>query len=333
MKSMNRFAWVFALVALLAHTGCGAHDGYQEEEAIGEVEELLDTSKFTGWAQIPPGTFNSPPALVSVGSTADTLEAYGRGLDNAINYNYYNPSSASWNGWVSLGGVLTSKPAATIVDSQRIVVAKGGDNAIWVNWTTGGHSSFVGWSQINGTTFNTAPAVVYMAPYVFVVARKSDNKVYWTRTDVSGGFNNTGWTAWDDIPIGAVTSEPAITAKSGTVVVAARGTDDAFWIISSTNNGATWASSWKKVGAGTFSGAPAISYHGSNVELAGRGTDNFMWVATANPSTGATTGWAQLPFGLFNSSPAIAANIGSSSGKLAVVGKGTDNAYWINRWQ
>jgi len=335
MKSMNKITWFCGMFALLAHTACGASDGWQAEEAetIGQSEEHLDVSRFTGWSQIPPGLFNSAPALVSVDSTATTLEAYGRGLDNTIYYNYFNSTNSTWQGWSSIGGQLTSRPAATIVGSTRYVVAKGGDNAIWLNRTTGGHSSFVGWSQISSTVFNTAPAITYSSPYLIAVARKSDNKVYWTRNDITLGYDGANWTAWDDIPIGSVTSEPSITSKSGVVVVAAKGTDDAFWIISSANSGTTWSSSWKKVGLGTFKSAPAISYHGSNVELAGRGTDDFMWVATASPSTGSTSGWSQIPFGTFTSAPAMAANVGNASGKLIVVAKGQDNAFWTDKWQ
>jgi hypothetical protein len=334
MRNLHRIGAFIGIAALFSQIGCGAGDEWQTEETTAEAQEYLDTSRFQGWSQIPPGTFNAAPALIAVNTSATVFEAFGRGLDNAINVNYYS-TLTGWIGWASLGGALTSKPAATMFNStQRIVVAKGGDNAIWANWTAGsGHPVFQGWQPISSTVFNSAPAITYMSPYLFAVARKSDGKIYWTRNDVSAGYNHANWIAWDDIPIGSVTSEPAITAKSGRVVVAAKGTDNAFWLISSTNNGNTWSSSWSKVGAGIFKSAPAIAYHGSNVELVGQGTDDLMWAATANPTNGTTGGWAQIPVGVFTSGPAIAANIGSASGRLAVVGKGQDNAFWINQWQ
>ncbi|HKO50541.1 MAG TPA: hypothetical protein VJV79_22615 [Polyangiaceae bacterium] len=323
------------MVALLVLTGCGA-EGFEGEEAIGETAERLDVSRFTGWSQIPPGIFNSAPALVAAGTSGDTLDGYGRGLDNKIYNNYYS-TGTGWLGWNTWSNkTFTSKPAATITPTQRFVVARGTNNAIQISWQASLHGSFGEWQQLSSTTFSSAPAIVYSSPYLFVVARKSDNKVYWTRNDVSGGFSNSNWTAWADIPIGAVSSEPAITAKDGLVVVAARGTDNAFWIISTSNAGSTWSSSWKKVGTGIFNSAPAITFHGSAVELAGLGTDSRIWVGTANPLTGVMTAteWDQIPLQTFNSAPAIAANIGSASGKLAVVSKNTtDNAFWIDRWQ
>jgi hypothetical protein len=319
-------AWPKPLARWLCTTGGGVSDEWQEAETTGQVQEQLDTSRFKGWNYIPPGFFNSAPALASVNASATVFDAYGRGLDNAIYYNYWSDLTG-WLGWTSIGGTWTSKPAATVFgSSQRMVVAKGSDNAIWANWTTGvGHSGFQGWLRISSTVFDTAPAITYMSPYLFAVARKSDSKVYWTRNDVSGGYNHANWTAWDDIPVGTVTSEPAITAKSGRIVVAAKGQDNAFWIISSTNNGNTWSPAWSKVGSGIFKSAPALTYHGSSVELVGQGTDNFMWAATANPTDGATGAWAQIPAAKFTSGPAIAANIGSASGKLALVGKTGDH--------
>ena len=333
MKSMNKVAWWFGVVALVANTGCGASDGWPEGEDIAEAEEHLDETRFTGWEPIQDKVFNSAPALVNAGTNGDTLDVYARGTDDAIHRNFFSPVTGVWSGWSSIGGAATSKPAATIAGTQRFVVVKGTDNAVWINRTTGSASGFVGWARINATGILNAPSITYMNPHLFVAARRSDNKVYWMRNDISGGYSNANWTAWNDIPIGAVQSAPAITAKDGTLVVTAQGTDDAFWLIHSTNNGNTWASSWKKVGAGIFKDAPAIAFHGSNVELAGRGTDDFMWVATANPTTGVTGGWSQIPFGIFTSAGAIEANVGSSNGKLAVAGKGTDNRIWINRWQ
>jgi hypothetical protein len=43
--------------------------------------------------------------------------------------------AASWHQWESLGGILTSGPAAASWDTNRLdVFVRGEDNALWHNW-------------------------------------------------------------------------------------------------------------------------------------------------------------------------------------------------------
>jgi len=317
--------------------GCTAEA--TSEEDIASTSSEINVTKFHGWNIIPSGTFTSDPAAIVLDSSG-TTEVYGKGFDNAIYYNFFS-TLTGWIGWSSLGGALTSEPSAArwatnaqAAGSEAIVAAKGSDNKIWVNPTLkppGGHPVFQGWRVIPGaSTFASAPAITFRSPFLYAVARKSDSVVYWTRNDVSAGFTNAGWSAWTAIPGGVVSSRPAITTAGGTVIVAARGTDNQIWFTSTTST--SWAG-WQSVAGGTFTSGPAIAAHGpNNVEVFGRGTDNAIWGASLNPSTAVSSGFSQIPGGTFTSGPASGA-IDSSTGSLGVVARGFDNAYYLNSWQ
>jgi hypothetical protein len=57
------------------------------------------------------------------------LDVFVRGGDNALWHKWFQNG---WSGWESLGGYLTSSPAAASWSYGRIdVFVRGGDNALW----------------------------------------------------------------------------------------------------------------------------------------------------------------------------------------------------------
>jgi hypothetical protein len=58
-------------------------------------------------------------------------------------------NGTSWSNWISLGGSLTSSPAATSPTSGAIdVFVRGGDNGLWENSYSNG--SWSGWTSVGG---------------------------------------------------------------------------------------------------------------------------------------------------------------------------------------
>ena len=58
-----------------------------------------------------------------------------RGGDNALYHKYFENG---WSDWESLGGILTSDPAAVSWNAGRIdVFARGGDYALYHKWFDG----------------------------------------------------------------------------------------------------------------------------------------------------------------------------------------------------
>jgi sialidase-1 len=323
-----------ALLGSLAGIGCGAAD-VVEGEQVAESEENLDIGRFGGWqAVLPAGTFTSSPALLNIDGNLNAIEVYGKGQDNAVWYANRSSPTSAWTGWFTIGGVATSKPSVTMFRTDRRAVAvKGSDHRIWVNVTLGGTSGFQGFQAIGADVFSTGPAVTYLSPYLFVVARKSNKKLYWTRNDVSAGLNSNNWSAWAEIPNFLSESEPSLTRDSVRIMVGARGIENGAWINGTSNFGDTW-NTWRRVGQGVIRDAPAVAWHTSSagIEVSGRGTDDFMWVATANAATGATTGWSQIPGQTFVGGPGVAAN-GSSAGRFGIVGRRSDGTLSLNLWE
>jgi C1A family cysteine protease len=112
----------------------------------GAIWERTTTNGGTTWSnwaslggQLASGT---GPAACSKGSR---LDVFAEGTNGAL---YQKTSTGSWSGWISLGGKLTSSPAATSPTSGVIdVFVRGTDYALWERTFNGGWS---GWMSIGG---------------------------------------------------------------------------------------------------------------------------------------------------------------------------------------
>jgi hypothetical protein len=151
------------------------------------------------------------------------------------------------------------------------------------------------------------------------VYRGADNAVY-MRTF----FNAGTWSAQSGIG-GAIIGAPAIAVGRTTVVVAARGTDNALWV--RMMNQGLWGS-WTSWG-GRLTSSPALT-GGSDprVDAFVRGADNALWTRTID---GSQTAWRSLG-GRLSTAPA-AVTIQDHSFDVAVAG--SDHAIWNlegSRW-
>jgi hypothetical protein len=329
MASIDR-TWLLGLLALVGSVGCGA-EGIAEDEPVDQAEQQLDMNRFKGWQALPTGIFLGPPAVLNVDGNLNAVDVYGQGSDKAIWFARRTSATAPWVGWGRLDKEMKSKPAATMFGSNRAVVATGTDDNVWIRITEDGSTTFKAWERIPDGEFVGAPAIAYMSPYLFVMARKSTGEFFWTRNDVSTGLDNGDWTAW--LLLGCCAStELALTASSNRIIFAARAADNRIWFAGTGDVGESWLDP-KAVGTKTFQGAPAVSWHNGAVEVTGRDGDNLIWVASANGATGATDGWKQVPGGLVAASgPGTAANK-SGTGRFAVATRRSDQTYAINFWE
>jgi hypothetical protein len=85
-------------------------------------------------------------------------------------------ASASWSGWESLGGGLTSDPAVASWAPGRLdTFVRGGDNALWHKWFQGGWSN---WESLGGV-LTSDPAVASWSPgRLDVFVRGGDNALW-----------------------------------------------------------------------------------------------------------------------------------------------------------
>jgi hypothetical protein len=89
------------------------------------------------------------PAVCSSDPAADRLDVFARGRDDACWYRRLDPARGGWQPWETLGGVLTSDPAATALTSGvPAVVVRGTDGALYWQWyRAAGDQS--GWQPIS----------------------------------------------------------------------------------------------------------------------------------------------------------------------------------------
>ena len=88
------------------------------------------------------------------------MDAAIRGTDNAIWHSTYD--GTSWAAWESLGGVLTSRPAAVDPTSTRAdIFARGTDNALWHRTWNG--TAWQAWESLGGY-LTSGPAASTWSP-------------------------------------------------------------------------------------------------------------------------------------------------------------------------
>lgn len=135
-----------------------------------------------------------------------------------------NAIAATWSGWESLGGVLPSGEAPTVVSwgSNRLdVFVKGTDNALWHRWWDG--SRWGGWESLGGILTST-PSAVSWGPYRLDVFVQGTDRALWQKS-----WNGNLWSQWHSLG-GILTSQTAAVSWGRyRLDVFARGTDNALW--------------------------------------------------------------------------------------------------------
>ena len=154
---------------------------------------------------------------------ANSLDVFAIGTDNALWHKSMDGSA--WSAWGSLGGTLTSSPAATSPASGVIdVFGRGGNGALYSKQYSG--SAWGGWKKIGGQLASgTGPAVCAQnANSLDVFVQGTDHALWYTHWD------GTKWSAWKSLG-GNLTSSPAATSPgNGMIDVFVRGTDGAVWL-------------------------------------------------------------------------------------------------------
>ena len=147
----------------------------------------------------------------------------------------------------------------------------------------------------------------------FAFYRGADTAVY-LRT-----FSGTGpaWSAQSRVG-GVIVGAPAAAVAGTTVVVAARGTDNALWLRMMRHG--TWGS-WTSWG-GVLTSSPAISGTADGrIDVFARGADLAVWTRTL-PGGGALTPWRSIG-GRVTTAPAVPNTL------TEVYAAGTDHAVWV----
>jgi hypothetical protein len=220
-------------------------------------------------------------------STPTGLAVFGRGTNNALWWNHQ--VSGKWSGWKSLGGVITSKPAAAagvaVKYGPLIAMARGGNGALWYR-VQGTSGSWSGWQSVGGALLSgTGPAAATSLGNLVVAVTGTNHHVYL--------FGPLGMQVYGFIDFGGSTSStPGIAPISAPVevVVYARGTDNALWYKTSILPIGS-SGSWKSLGGKLSSGPTGTTVPGGKTYVFALGTDKLPWMRNGTwPSLG---GWTR----------------------------------------
>jgi hypothetical protein len=216
------------------------------------------------------------------------LQLFVRGSDNALWWKSYDQIEGWWGPWTSLGGGLTSSPAAISRYVAAIeVFARGNDGALWSRYSTDNGVSWSNWASLGGKLLDgTGPAVSAREGGFDVFVIGTDHAL-WQKTWTSSG----GTVDWKSLG-GYLTSSPAASSFAPDwIQVFGRGGDGALWS-RSTSNGRTW-SNWGSLGgkllAGTGPAACSLDAHTQDVFVIG--TDGAVWWKRYTDSSGGYSAW------------------------------------------
>jgi len=311
---------------------CGLNSqGLSRYKALGFEQVVADlqtyyppTTSTGGWSNGGWGALSSLGGILAPGTgpavcaqDANSLDVFVQGADHALWHKHYQLGSG-WGNWESLGGVLTSAPAATSMASGTVnVFVRGGDGALWQKYTTDGGSHWSAWQSLGGKiASNTGPAVSSWGQGRLDVFVQGTDGALWHKA-----YTGASWSSWQSLG-GRLTSGPSATSPaSGVIDVFVRGGDGAVW--HKDWNGAAW-SSWASVGGRLASGTgPAASSWGSGrLDVFVQGTDGALW---HKAYTGASwSNWQSLG-GYLTSSPAATS---STSSAIDVFVRGGDSGLW-----
>jgi gamma-D-glutamyl-L-lysine dipeptidyl-peptidase len=229
---------------------------------------------------------------------AGAFVVFGRGADNALWWTYQ--TTAGWSRWASLGGGLTSRPAACATQTAAgsggavAVYARGTDGAVWfraLDRVTASGPVWQPWRSIGGRLLpGTGPAAAQTSGAILVAA-VGTNRVLWAAASVSGG----GYT-WRSLG-GQTTSDPAVIVPDQSALIGValvRGTDNAAWYNEFSGHTTGVTPGWHSLGGRLTSGVAAIpatvTVPPGPTYLFGLGADNQAWMETGNWPT--LHGWA-----------------------------------------
>jgi hypothetical protein len=151
---------------------------------------------------------------------------------------YHIWNDGAWSSWQSLGGTLTSSPAATSPASGVIdVYGRGGDGVLWQREYK--NNAWSSWSSLSGQlTSGTGPAASAQDANTLDVFVQGTDNALWYRHYQSG----SGWSSWNSLS-GRLTSDPAAVSRSaGKIDVFVRGGDNKLWERSYDNGWEQWTS-------------------------------------------------------------------------------------------
>jgi len=184
------------------------------------------TATWTPWYKPVSGNLLAGTGPAACMEDAHTQDVFVTGTNGALYWSHWT-SNTGYSAFKSLGGVLTSSPAASSFAPGWIqVFGRGGDGALWSRYTTNGGASWSTWYKpVSGNLLaGTGPAACSLDSHTGdVVVTGTDGALYWSRYTEA-----TGYPAFKSVG-GKTASSPSVTTMAGGVQLWVRGGDAYPW--------------------------------------------------------------------------------------------------------
>ncbi len=194
---------------------------YTATDGTVQMKSLDTGGEYAGeYASAGGHLVSAPSAIVTAAGHKGValFMVFGQGTDNALWYTTCDESSCSGS-WASLGGTITSRPSAVVLDEDTyLVYARGPDGAVWGRDHT--EAGWGGWYQTGGALLSgTGPSAAAAPDGIYVLVVGTNKQLYIQQVGVTG-FTAAG---------GQTTSTPALVSTSDSLVGLVRGADNALW--------------------------------------------------------------------------------------------------------
>ncbi|HVV86583.1 MAG TPA: hypothetical protein VHE35_26175 [Kofleriaceae bacterium] len=309
----------------------GAGDGDGSPIAPGAGRTLHRT----GHLGTAPGLYTIGVSYRSQQNEWISLPARTGGTRGEVQVRVVDATRSPAMPWRSLGGILTSPPAAAAnADGRLEVFGRGTDDRMWhLGQNAAGGSDFGGWELMPGdTTFAGGPAVgLNHWRKLELFARGRDRAMYHRWQNEVGTRSAAQWSGWTARG-GSLDADPTV----------ARNRDDRLEVFAVHTDGrvyhmyqrwfdpfgAPW-SGWEAMGSRRFTGRVAVECDGSGClwALARSRDDQSIWSCRQTSPGGSWTDWQ--PTNGAGDEPALACN---ADGRLEAFVRGTDGRIW-HLWQ
>src|SRR6266567_4475090 len=224
--------------------------------------------------------------------------------------------AASWGGWESLGGVLSSQARVVSWAPNRLdSFSLGTDSALYHRWWNG--SSWGGWEGLGGILTSPPEVVSWGTNRLDIFALGTDHAL-WHRW-----WNGSSWGGWESLG-GILTSPPKVVSWGpNRLDVCAVGTDSALW--HRWWDGSSWGG-WESLGGILTSPPEVVSWDENRLDVFAIGTDSAMYHRWWDGSSWG--GWESLG-GIIQSTPKA---VSWAPNRLDVFALGTNYALFHRWW-
>ena len=221
--------------------------------ADGALQHKYYQNGWSGWSKWESlgGSLASGTGPAVSSSSAGKLDVFVQGTDGALWHTSYN---SSWSKWESLGGKLTSSPAATAGTHVSDIFVRGTDGAVWYTYYQNGWS---GWQSLGGQLLaGTGPAVSGSNPSTGVNAYFGVHRLFVQGTDhnlwLKSPMGSGSWGRIGMPPEALSTASPAAEINAtGPTIVGITSTSGNVWYSVHTSVAGTFEdwTQWYSVGS------------------------------------------------------------------------------------